>query len=38
LAIGQPLPTVPLFLSKSTYVPLELERTSDATLRGLRIA
>lgn len=38
LAVGSPLPTLPLWISEARYVPLELERTYEATCRGLRIA
>lgn len=38
LAVGAPLPTLPLWISDGRYVPLELERTYEATCRGLRIA
>jgi hypothetical protein len=38
LEIGAPLPTLPLWLNESRYVPLELERTYEETCRGLRIA
>lgn len=38
LAVGSPLPTLPLFLSDSFSVPLELEKTYEDTCRGLRIA
>ena len=38
LAVGEPLPTLPLWISDSKYVPLELERTYEETCRGLRIA
>ena len=38
LAIGSPLPTLPLFLSETLRVPLELEATYEDTCRGLRIA
>ena len=38
LAVGSPLPTLPLWISDSRYVPLELERTYEDTCRGLRIA
>jgi len=38
LGIGNPLPTLPLWISDSNYVPLELERTYEETCRGLRIA
>ena len=37
LAVGDPLPTLPLWISDSKYVPLELERTYEETCRGLRI-
>ena len=35
--IGSPLPTLPLWLTESLYVPLELETTYENTCRGLRI-
>lgn len=38
LAVGSPLPTLPLWLTDSLYVPLELETTYEDTCRGLRIA
>lgn len=38
LAVGAPLPTLPLWISASQYVPLELERTYEETCKGLRIA
>lgn len=38
LAVDAPLPTLPLWISESRYVPLELERTYEDTCRGLRIA
>ena len=38
LAIGAPLPTLPLWLTDRLYVPLELEATYEDTCRGLRIA
>jgi hypothetical protein len=38
LEVGAPLPTLPLWISESQYVPLELERTYEDTCRGLRIA
>ncbi len=38
LAVGSPLPTLPLWLTDSLYVPLELEATYEDTCRGLRIA
>ncbi len=37
LALGAPLPTLPLWLNEARYVPLELEATYEATCRGLRI-
>lgn len=37
LTIGSPLPTLPLWISESQYVPLELERTYEHTCKGLRI-
>jgi hypothetical protein len=37
LAVGSPLPTLPLYLSESFRVPLELEATYEDTCRGLRI-
>jgi hypothetical protein len=37
LEIGSPLPTLPLWLTDSQYVPLELERTYEDTCKGLRI-
>lgn len=37
LAIGAPLPTLPLWISETQYVPLELELTYEDTCRGLRI-
>lgn len=37
LALGELLPTLPLWISDSRYVPLELERTYEDTCRGLRI-
>ena len=38
LELGVALPTLPLWISDSNYVPLELERTYEETCRGLRIA
>ena len=38
LEVGAPLPTLPLWISESQYVPLELERTYEETCKGLRIA
>lgn len=37
LEIGKPLPTLPLWISESRYVPLELERTYEESCKGLRI-
>jgi hypothetical protein len=37
LAVGSELPTLPLWISETRYVPLELERTYEETCRGLRI-
>jgi hypothetical protein len=37
LAIGQPLPTLPLWLADNLSVPLELEATYEETCRVLRI-
>lgn len=38
LEVGQPLPTLPLWLSDELAVPLELEATYEATCLALRIA
>lgn len=38
LAVGQPLPTLPLWLTDDLAVPLDLEATYEQTCRGLRIA
>ena len=38
LAIGQPLPTLPLWLSEDEYITLELEASYEDTCRVLRIA
>ncbi len=38
LEVGQPLPTLPLWLSDELAVPLELEATYEETCRALRIA
>ena len=38
LALGEPLPTLPLWLAPESRVPLELELTYEDTCRGLRIA
>lgn len=38
LAIGQPLPTLPLWLADNLAVPLELEASYEETCRILRIA
>lgn len=37
LTVGAALPTLPLWYAENRYVPLELERTYEATCRGLRI-
>lgn len=37
LAVGCELPTLPLWISETKYVPLELERTYEETCKGLRI-
>ena len=37
LVIGEPLPTLPLWLSEDFLVPLELEATYEETCRSLRI-
>ncbi len=38
LTLGQPLPTLPLWLTESVAVPLELEASLEETCRVLRIA
>ena len=38
LAIGQPLPTLPLWLSLDLVVPLDLESSYEQACRDLRIA
>jgi hypothetical protein len=38
LQIGQPLPTLPLWLAENFYVPLDLEATYEETCRALRIS
>ena len=38
LALGQPLPTLPLWLADNLAVPLELEESYEETCRVLRIA
>jgi len=38
LEVGAALPTLPLWISESRYVALELERTYEETCKGLRIA
>lgn len=38
LEVGAALPTLPLWISETQYVPLELERTYEETCKGLRIA
>ena len=37
-AVGQPLPTLPLWLSEELFVPVELEASYEETCRVLRIA
>lgn len=37
LAVGAPLPTLPLWLSEESMVPVELEATYEETCRSLRI-
>ncbi len=37
LRLGQPLPTLPLWLAANLHVPLELEATYEETCRVLRI-
>jgi hypothetical protein len=37
LNLGDPLPTLPLFVSETLSFPLELESSYEATCRGLRI-
>jgi hypothetical protein len=37
LEVGARLPTLPLWITDSRYVPLELERTYQETCKGLRI-
>jgi hypothetical protein len=38
LKLGQPLPTLPLWLNENLVVPLDLEASYEATCRALRIA
>lgn len=38
LNVGSPLPTLPLYLTETLSVPLELESTYEETCRGLRIS
>ena len=38
LTVGSSLPTLPLWISDSRYVPLELEQTYEDTCGGLRIS
>jgi len=38
LVVGQPLPTLPLWLSTDHSVPLDLEASYEDTCRMLRIA
>lgn len=37
LVVGEPLPTLPLWLNDRLHVPLELEATYETTLRELRL-
>jgi hypothetical protein len=37
LVIGQPLPTLPLWLTDQMYVPLDLEASYEEACRELRI-
>jgi hypothetical protein len=37
LGLGQPLPTLPLWLADNLAVPLELEGSYEETCRALRI-
>ena len=37
LALGQPLPTLPLWLADNLAVPLDLEASYEETCRALRI-
>lgn len=37
LEVGAALPTLPLWINETRYVPLELERTYEETCKGLRI-
>jgi hypothetical protein len=37
LQVGQPLPTLPLWLTSNYSVPLELEETYEDTCKGLRV-
>lgn len=37
LAVGQPLPTLPIWLSEDLVIPLDLEPTYEQTCRALRI-
>lgn len=38
LAVGQPLPTLPLWLDEELAIPLDLESSYEATCRNLRMA
>ena len=38
LTLGQPLPTLPLWLADNLAVPVELEHSYEETCRGLRIS
>ena len=37
LALGQPLPIVPLWLSETLFISVELEATYEESCRSLRI-
>lgn len=38
LEVGKPLPVLPIWLGRDFAIPLDLERTYEETLKGLRIA
>jgi hypothetical protein len=38
LALGQPLPTLPLWLAENLAVPLDLELSYEQTCRSLRVS
>jgi hypothetical protein len=37
LAIGQPLPTLPIWLNETLAISLDLESSYEETFRGLKI-